>query len=223
MVEIRRFYEELNKFWTEEIRCVIEALKKGRTDPKDLERWNKFHSCLKQTLESWKVCLSPYYVFYNRSKYRVQSRQSSGGDETLRSNNTSSSTVCLFPFHFVVILIDRAQGADLGVIAFSLSPTIGSLEEALERMSLSASLQYSQLGRSLFQRVYVAFAGNSGLCLWFLQRCAGYGEKVLAWCHNSIASPLGAPSDLRERIMGLLSEASGVSAEHAADAQGLCS
>ena len=55
MAEIRRFYEELNKFWAEEIDHVVEALRKGRTDPKDLERWNKFHSSLKQTLGSWKV------------------------------------------------------------------------------------------------------------------------------------------------------------------------
>ena len=55
MAEIRRYYEELNKFWTEEIRHVVRALKKGRTDPKDLARWNNFHSSLKQTLGSWKV------------------------------------------------------------------------------------------------------------------------------------------------------------------------
>ena len=55
MAEIGRFYEELNKFWAEEIDHVVEALRKGRTDPKDLERWNRFHSSLKQTLGSWKV------------------------------------------------------------------------------------------------------------------------------------------------------------------------
>ena len=55
VAEIRRFYEELNKFWTEEICHVVEALKKGRTDSKDLERWENLHSSLKQTLGSWKV------------------------------------------------------------------------------------------------------------------------------------------------------------------------
>ena len=56
MAEIRRFYEELNKFWREEICCVVEALKKRRVDPRDFERWNGFRSSLKQTIEVWKVC-----------------------------------------------------------------------------------------------------------------------------------------------------------------------
>jgi hypothetical protein len=55
LAEIRRFYEELNKFWTE-IRCVVEALKKGRTDPRDFERWKDFNSSLNQTIEFWRVC-----------------------------------------------------------------------------------------------------------------------------------------------------------------------
>ena len=55
MAEIRRFYEELNKFWKEEICHVAEALKKGRTDPEDLERWKNYHSSLKQTIGLWKV------------------------------------------------------------------------------------------------------------------------------------------------------------------------
>ncbi|KAH9984108.1 hypothetical protein BJV77DRAFT_1162758 [Russula vinacea] len=191
VAKIRRFYEELNKFWTEEIRHVVEALKKGRTDPKDLERWNKFHSSLKQTLGSWK------------------NRPPNGDAETLRSYNTSSSST----------------GADLGAITSSLSPTIGSLEGALERMSSSSSLKHSQLGRPLFQRVYVAFAANSGLCLSFLQHCTDYGENVPAWCQFSItllASPVGAPSDLRERTTGLRSEVTDVSesTEDAASAQG---
>jgi hypothetical protein len=54
MTEIRRFYEELNKFWREEICCVVEALKKRRVDPRDFERWNSFRS-LKQTIGFWKV------------------------------------------------------------------------------------------------------------------------------------------------------------------------
>ena len=55
LAEIRRFYEELNKFWTEEIRRVVEVLKKGRTDPRDLERWKNFNSSLNQTIEFWRV------------------------------------------------------------------------------------------------------------------------------------------------------------------------
>ena len=125
------------------------------------------------------------------------------------------------------VYIDRVQGVDLGAIASSLSPTVGRLGDALERISSSDSLKYSQLSLSPFQRVYVAFAGNSDLCLSFLRHCADYGEKVLAWFHPSIGSPtpsrMGAPHDLRERITGLRSEVTGVSAENAASAQGLSS
>ena len=91
-------------------------------------------------------------------------------------------------------------------------------------MSSSASLRYSRLGRSSFQEVYVAFLGNCDLCLSFLWDCAGYGEKVFAWCHFAIRSPMssqvGAPHDFLERITGLRSEATNVSAENAGGAQG---
>jgi hypothetical protein len=59
MAEIRRFYEELNKFWREEICHVVEALKKRRVDPRDFERWNGFRSSLNQTIEFWKVRFLP--------------------------------------------------------------------------------------------------------------------------------------------------------------------
>ena len=59
MGEIRRFYEELNKFWREEICYVVEALKKRRVDRWDFERWNGFRLSLKQTIEFWKVSLLP--------------------------------------------------------------------------------------------------------------------------------------------------------------------
>ena len=54
-------------FLKEEIRQVAEFLKKGRTDPRDLERWNTFRSSLEQTIESWKVCfLHLYYALPSR-------------------------------------------------------------------------------------------------------------------------------------------------------------
>jgi hypothetical protein len=70
--EIRGFYGELKDFWTEEVHHVIDALRRGRTDPRDFERWNDFYSSLKQTIESWKVCrFFFYYVCSNRPEYRV--------------------------------------------------------------------------------------------------------------------------------------------------------
>ena len=47
MAEIRRFYEELNKFWRDEICHVVEALKTRRVNPRDFERWNSLRSSLK--------------------------------------------------------------------------------------------------------------------------------------------------------------------------------
>ena len=85
-------------------------------------------------------------------------------------------------------------------------------------MSSSASLQYSQLGRSSFQQGHVAFAGNSDLCLSLLRNGADYGEKVFTWCFPSIASPTssraGAAYDIRERKTGLQSEVTGVFAKN---------
>ena len=44
---------------------MVEALKKGRTDSKDLERWKNFHSSLKQTLGSWKVAYFPTFNMFS--------------------------------------------------------------------------------------------------------------------------------------------------------------
>ena len=69
LADIRQLYEELNMFWKEEIHQVAEFLKKGRTDPRDFERWNTFRSSIEQTIKSWKVCfLQLYYAFPGRLK-----------------------------------------------------------------------------------------------------------------------------------------------------------
>ena len=98
MVEIRRFYEELNKFWREEICHVVEALKKCRVDRKDFERWKSFRSSLKQTIEFWKVRSLPLLLCIQPVKYYVQNRPPSSDSDTqiLPSNYTSPSTVRLF-------------------------------------------------------------------------------------------------------------------------------
>ena len=97
MAKIQRFHETLNKFWTEEIHHVAEALEKRRIDPKDFKRWNDFRSSLRQTIELWKVCFSPPVCISQPIKTRVQNRPPSGDAQTLRRNNTSSSTVCPSP------------------------------------------------------------------------------------------------------------------------------
>ena len=131
------------------------------------------------------------------------------------------------PSVLAAIYTDRIQGVDLGAIALSLSSTIGSLGDALECMSSTASLQYSQSGQSYFQRVYVAFAGNRDLCLSLLRSCADYGEKVLSWCFPLIASPtssqVGVPhvTGLRKRATGLPSEETGSSAKSLETLEGI--
>jgi hypothetical protein len=106
MGEIRRFYEELNKFWRDEICHVLEALKKRRVDPKDFERWKSFRSSLKLTIESWKVCFFASTAIHSRLiEYSVQNRLPSDETQTLPSNNTSPSTVSLFPLPLGVSLV----------------------------------------------------------------------------------------------------------------------
>ena len=225
MAEIRRFYEELNKFWREEIFHVVEALKKRRVDPKDFERWNSFRSSIKQTIEFWKVCFLPLLLCIP--------------DRSNTLSRTDHQAVILKPYpaithpHLqsvysasVFLSIDSVQGVDLGTIASSLTSASGSFGEALDRIFSSDSLQYSPpLSRSSFQRVYVAFAANSDMCLSFLRDCAHYGEKVFTWCLSLNASPIssrvGACHDLRERTARLLSEATGISTENIASIKGL--
>jgi hypothetical protein len=186
---------------------VIEAVKKGRTDPRDFERWKTFHSSLKQALESWKVCLPLPCI---SQPIKIPCSESA----TWRCSTPAKQhyyilfySLSIPPSTLAPLMFDHVQGADLGAIAASLSSSIGFLGEALERMSSSASLQYSLSGLSYFQRVYVAFAGNSHLCLSLLRHCADYGEKVFSWCSPSIASPtssrVGAPHDLLEQTTGL--------------------
>ncbi|KAH9984103.1 hypothetical protein BJV77DRAFT_1039489 [Russula vinacea] len=52
------------------------------------------------------------------------------------------------------------------------------LRAALEGVFSSASFQHSQLDQASFQRVYLAFEGNSDLCLDILRHCADYGKII---------------------------------------------
>ena len=59
LAEIGRSYEELNKFWLEEIRRVVDATELCRIDPRDFDHWINFYSSLKRTIKFWKVCFPP--------------------------------------------------------------------------------------------------------------------------------------------------------------------
>ena len=57
---------ELDKFWIEEIRIAVKALKMRRIDPTDFERWNSFRASLERTTELWQKVwcpVSPLYIF----------------------------------------------------------------------------------------------------------------------------------------------------------------
>jgi hypothetical protein len=102
---------------------------------------------------------------------------------------------------------------------------MGSLTPGLLRILSSKSLKYSGLSRSSIEPAYKAVAANSDLCLSFLQHCVGYGEKVIAWCLPSVASPTSsrvmAQHDLQKRTKMLLSEITRISADNAGSVQGL--
>jgi len=51
LAEIRRCYEELDKFWTDELRRAVKALETRRVDLEDFERWKNFHRSIKQAIE----------------------------------------------------------------------------------------------------------------------------------------------------------------------------
>ena len=104
----------------------------------------------------------------------------------------------------------RGVDADLGEIAFSLSLAMGSLRAALEGVFSSASFQYSQLDQASFQRVYLAFEGNSDLCRDILRHCADYG---IMFPIGSATSSAGVPHDLRGRTTEDQSEVAAASIE----------
>ncbi|KAH9992234.1 hypothetical protein BJV74DRAFT_835049 [Russula compacta] len=79
--QIQHCYMELDKFWIEEIRRAVKALKMRRVDPMDFERWKGFHASLERTIESWWKTGPP-----------------SGDAQTVHRNDACSSTVCLTRF-----------------------------------------------------------------------------------------------------------------------------
>ena len=99
LTEIRRCYQELDKFWTEEIYRASEALKMRRVDPTDFERWRIFRANLKQTIGSWKVQRDFLFLccaLVTNQNTSVQNEKLSGDAQILRRNNTCLSKVCLF-------------------------------------------------------------------------------------------------------------------------------
>jgi len=93
----------------------------------------------------------------------------------------------------------------------------------LKRVRSSASLEHtSHLGTSLVLRLELAYAENRDLCLCFLQRCIQFAEIMTCPPHitGPISSHVGSLQGLQEWAMRSRFDATGVSAESAAGAQG---
>jgi len=193
MAEIRRFYEELNKFWRDEICYVVEALKKRRVDPRDFERWNSFRSSLKQTIEFWK------------------SRPPSDDTQPLPCNNTSPSTgVDLGAIASSLSSTSGSFGEALERISssasFLASLRYSSLSQPSFRQAYVAFAANSDLCLSFLQ--HCADYGEK-VFTW-----------CLSFNASAISSRVGPPHDLRERTARLLSEATGISTENVASVKG---
>jgi hypothetical protein len=99
---------------------------------------------------------------------------------------------------------------------------MGKLEEALNLVRSSASLEYtSHLGLSLVLKVEFAFTRNSKLCLAFLRRCSDYRDFVVAPATSPTSSRVVASHDLCERAMRPPFETTSAAAENADDVKGL--
>jgi len=183
MAEIRRFYEELNKFWRKEICHVVEALKKRRVDPSDFERWNGFRSSLKQTIEFWK------------------NRPPSGDTQIPPSNNTSPSTgVDLGAIASCLSSTSGSFGDALERISSSASLRYSP--------PLSRScFQRAYVGFAANSDLCLSFLRH---CTNYGEKVFTW---CLSSNASPVSSRVGAPHDLRERTARLLSEATSISTE----------
>ncbi|KAI9434744.1 hypothetical protein F5148DRAFT_1006085 [Russula earlei] len=118
-----------------------------------------------------------------------------------------------------------SSGADLGMIASSLALALGRLEETLQRVQESASVEFSPMSLSPVLQAKVGFRQNSGLCLTFLRGCVDFGEVIttlsVAPIINPILSRVRASTGLQERVIALRTEATDISVENATHSPGL--
>jgi len=113
-----------------------------------------------------------------------------------------------------------SSGADLSTIASSLSPSLGKLDETLQKVRESASVAFSLMGLAPVFQVKLGLAQNSELCLSFFRRCVDFGQIIGASSTASMTYPyptfsrLTASSDLQERILTLMTESVEFSVEN---------
>jgi hypothetical protein len=123
----------------------------------------------------------------------------------------------LSPSHHYVHIGNTTQGTDLGVIASSLSPALGRLEEGLQRVRESASIEFSHVNLGLVFRVNLGLTRNSEFCQAFFRRCVSFGDIIIASSSAFIAYPAFArtksSNDLRDRVMALRTEGADLSVD----------
>src|SRR5579863_5368378 len=116
----------------------------------------------------------------------------------------------------------------MGTAASSLSSLMGLLEQKLELIRSSATLEHiSFSGFPQVLKVDFALTKNRDQCFRFLRRCANYGEMMATFCASPIVWPTSShvieSLDLRDRAMRPQFEITSVSAESATRVQGLSS
>ncbi|KAI0293002.1 hypothetical protein B0F90DRAFT_1920145 [Multifurca ochricompacta] len=175
--EIRRCYIELDKFWIEEIRRAVKAVKTRRVDQEDIQRWRGFQAGLEETIKSWKA-------------------NAQGGVQTLAR-------------------VNRPQELEIAKVASRISLGIGLLEESLECVRMSASVEFSKTSMPLILEVNMRFSMNSESCLGFLRRCVDFGKLIAVSCgsfsndNDCRFARVRGSDDVREGITGLKSETGG--------------
>jgi len=194
MAEIRGFYKDLNKFWSEEICHVVEAVKNCRVDRKDFERWKSFRSSLNLTIEFWK------------------NRPPSGDTQTIPSipnNYTSPSTGV--DLGVIASSLSSASGS------FGEALERISSSDSLRYSPLSLhSFQRVYVAFSANSDLCLSVLRN---CAGYGEKVFTWCFSFNA---SPISSQVGAPAphDLREGTARLLSETTAISTESVASVEG---
>ncbi|KAI0259463.1 hypothetical protein BC834DRAFT_1035892 [Gloeopeniophorella convolvens] len=132
--EIRQCYNDMDKFWVEEIGRVTESLKTRRIDPEDANRWRAFRDSLQRTINCWKT---------GSDSGTTSSRNSRTGVLSPSRDDVGSLAYSLSD----VILAAREtlQGVRLGVTA-----TAELLKPAHTSIVLQAEHSLGENGNSVF-------------------------------------------------------------------------
>ena len=220
--EISRCYEELHKFWKEEICRADAALRTRRVDPDDVERWRNFKASLQQTTESWKVWFRSIPVDGKLThSFRLITKVTVFGVHSVQI-----PPFVHLPFHTCVVIY-VTQGGDLGAIASSLFPALDILKRKLQEIHDSPFVGSLKVDLTPILRAEYELGQNNNMCFTFFSRCVEFGEMVAtspADLINHVAfSLVKGSTDLLEGAMALGTEATDVLTENDPLCQGTSS